>query len=199
MSSILETLLGSLQGQGLNQMAQQLDTDESSVQKAITAALPLILGGMAKNSASDEGANALHNAIQRDHDGSVLSNVSGFLGGGGSQKDGMAILNHVFGKREPAAEAAVSQASGLDLSKVGPLMAMLAPLVMGALGREQRSNGLNPMQLAGLLLGERKQVDSGGIGQLLSMFLDQDDDDSNGGGLADMAGNILGKLMGGRK
>ena len=199
MSSILDTLLGSLQGQGLSQMAQQLDTDESSVQKAITAALPLILGGMAKNSTSDEGANALHGALQRDHDGSVLSNVSGFLGGGGSQKDGMAILNHVFGNREPAAEAAVSQASGLDLSKVGPLMSMLAPLVMGALGREQRSNGLNPMQLAGLLLGERKQANSGGVGQLLSMFLDQDDDNSGGGGLADMAGNIFGKLMGGRK
>lgn len=199
MSSVLESLLGNLQGPALNQMAQQLGADESSVQKAVTAALPLILGGMAKNSASDQGANALLGALQRDHDGSVLNNVAGFLGGGGSQKDGLAILNHIFGNREPAAEEAVSKASGLDLAKVGPLMAMLAPLVMGALGREQRSKGLNAGQLAGLLLGERQQANSGVAGQLLSMFLDQGGSGNKNSGLANAAGSILGKLMGGSR
>ncbi len=107
----------------------------------------------------------MHDALARDHDGSVLDSPrSAGAGGGGGQ--GNAILGHVLGDRQSLAEQGISQASGLDLSKVGPLLAMLAPLVMGALGRAQRDGGLDAGGLARALGGEREALGANAPGVL---------------------------------
>ena len=85
-------------------------------------------------------------ALDRDHDGSILDDLGGFLGDYLSGR-GAGILSHIFGDQEGAVERGVSQASGLDLSKVGPLLMILAPIVMGALGRARREEGIGAGEL----------------------------------------------------
>lgn len=197
MSSILETLLGQLQGPALQQMASQVGADESTVRKAAATAIPVLLGAMARNAASDEGAQALHGAIQKDHDGSLLDNVQAFLGGnaGGRAANGAGILGHLLGSRAPAAATAVGQGSGLDASQAGRLMAMLAPLVMGAVGKVQRTQGLDPASLGASLQTEREQAVKGsGAGALLMSLLDRDGD----GSVLDEAGGLLKGFLRGR-
>lgn len=104
MSSILDTLTQQLSGGTLSQMSRQLGTDEATTQNAVSMALPLLLGGLARNAAQPAGADALGRALDADHDGSLLddpsallSNPQAFSGGG--------ILGHILGARQaPVAE-----------------------------------------------------------------------------------------------
>lgn len=113
---------------------------------AVQAAVPLILAALARNSAQPEGAQALHEAVKSDHDGSILDNLMGYLGAP-EAGNGAGILGHVLGGQRPAVEGSVAQVTGLDQGSAGSLMEMLAPVVMGAVGRTQQESGLDPSGL----------------------------------------------------
>ncbi len=193
--NIQELLSQQLGGQALQQISQQIGADEQTTSNAVSAALPMLLGGMARNAQSAEGASSLLGALDRDHDGSVLDDVAGFLGqGGGGAGEG--ILGHIFGSNRPNVEAGISQASGLDLSQVVRLLPLLAPIVMGALGKTQRAQGLDAGALAGLLGQESQQaMSSSPLLGMLSQVLDANKD----GSMMDDVAGMLGGLFGGRR
>jgi hypothetical protein len=106
--------------------------------------------------------------------------------------DGDAILGHILGDRRAAAERGIAGASGLDISKVGPLLSMLAPLVMGALGRARSQGNLGPGQLSEVLAREGATLGgSSGIMGMVAGLLDRDHD----GSVADDIGGMLGNLF----
>src|SRR5690606_27405891 len=152
--------------------------------QAVQQALPLLLGGLARNSASPQGAGALHAALERDHSGvdiggllgSVLGGGAGggnsgpdlggligsVLGGGGSGSNagaGGAILGHIFGGRRGRAAQGLGQSSGLGGAGAAQLLAMLAPLVMSVLGNMSREKGLDARSLGSVLGQENQRIE----------------------------------------
>ena len=102
MASVLDGLMQQLDGDTMRQLSQQLGTDESTTTSAVGAALPVLMGALAKNASSTDGAAALAGALDRDHDGSMLGDIAGMLGGGA----GAGILKHVLGGNPgPVADA----------------------------------------------------------------------------------------------
>jgi hypothetical protein len=195
MPSILDALSARLDERALTQLSSRLGTDEGNTSKAIAAAVPLLLGALAQNASQSDGAQQLHQALQRDHDGSALDN-SAAVADDARLRDGDAILGHVLGDRRAIAEQGISRASGLDLSKVGPLLAMLAPLVMGALGRTRAERDLDPDGL-GRVLGEERDglgARAPGVLEAVGRLLDRDND----GSVLDDVGGLLGGLFGRR-
>ena len=192
MAGLFDLLGTQLGGDAAQQLGARLGADTGTTSSAITAALPLLIGALAKNASQPDGAQQLHDALARDHDGSALERPPADQ----SPSDGDAILRHVLGTRRDLAERGVSQASGLDLAKVGPLLSMLAPIVMGALGRQRREGGLGPGDLAAMLGGERDRIGAATPGMLgtLTQLLDRDHD----GSIADDVGGLLGGLFGRR-
>lgn len=156
--SALEALLARLGGgDNLTQISRQLGTDERTTQTAMSAALPTILAALSRNASKPEGAESLNGALARDHDGSVLDDITGFLKRG-ETRDGSGILEHVLGSRRQTVQGGVSKASGMDRESTSKLMEMLAPLVMGALGKEKRENGLDPNGLSSFLNRKEAEV-----------------------------------------
>jgi hypothetical protein len=192
---LMGLLDNALNSDTIKQISQQLEADEGATNDAIQAALPMLLGGLANNSASQSGATSLLGALDRDHDGSILDDLFGFLGDYLSGR-GAGILGHIFGDQEGAVERGVSQASGLDLSKVGPLLMMLAPVVMGALGRARREQGMEAGDLPKELGNAAQQTggDQGLLGALSSMF----DMNRDGSAVDDIAGMLSRAVGGGR-
>lgn len=192
--SLLNELTSQLSGPALEALSQNLGADTGTTQSAITAALPMLIGAMAKNTASDEGAQALSGALSRDHDGSIMDNLTGFLGSS-DNGPGAAILGHVLGGKQNNVEQGVSQLSGMNPAMVGMLLKNLAPVVMGYLGKQQSSRGLNPGDLAGMLNTERETAQSSGSPamDMLGKFLDQDGDGSMLDDIGGMLGGFLGK------
>lgn len=184
MTSLLEMLTQQLGGDNMRKISSQIGANEDSTKGAISASLPLLINALSRNASSDEGANALSSALSRDHDGSILGNLSGFLGNP-DQGSGEGILRHVLGSRKGMVENGLSRSSGLDAGSIGKLMSTLAPIVMGALGKVKRENGLDARSLAGYLGREREDMERsepqamGLMGNLLDADRDGDVDASD--------------------
>lgn len=197
MASILDQVLGQLQGGGIGQMSQTLGLGEEDVSKVVGGAVPALMAALTRNSGSTDGAGALFAALDRDHDGSILDDVAGFLGNAGSAEQGAGILKHALGSRQARVETALSQTSGVDSASVSKIVAMIAPLVMGALGRSQREQGLDAGGLASMLGQERevaRQRSPEAI-DMLTRFLDSDDDGSAMDDVAALGSKLLGGLF----
>ena len=169
-------------------------------------------------------------ALARDHDGTLLDNMGSLLGGAssdagiggllgmagslltdapgpGSAKtvDGAGILGHILGAQRPQVEQNVAQASGMDLSKVTQLLPMIAPLIMGALGKAKQQNGLDAGGLGALIAGassmlggaQQAPAAGGGLGGAVLGGLLGGDKDGDGSMLDDIAGAAAGSVLGG--
>lgn len=209
MDQLLNILTQQLGQQGIGKIGQQLGLDEQQSASAIGAALPVLMGALAKNAQEPEGAASLAGALDRDHDGSVLNNLEGFLQNP-AQGKGAGILGHMLGGKRPRVEQYVSKSAGLSGQQSGQLLEMLAPLVMGGLGQQKRQQNLDSNGLAGMLGG---LLNSGALGgalggasggtkasqggnPLLNALLDQDGDGDISDDLIGMGGKLLGGLFG---
>ena len=198
----LTSLIQSQVSEGLiDQLSNQLGgVDKETTSAATSSILTTLLGAMARNASTPDGASALNNALENDHDGSILDDVMGMVTGQRSidnerAVNGAGILNHVLGNRQGGAIDMISKMSGLDASKTGSLMTTLAPLVMGMLGKTKREQGLDQGGLTDLLTGFTKQQQgSNPTMSLITGFLDADGD----GSIIDDVAGMLGKgLLGG--
>ena len=198
MPSLLDTLTQNLDGNAIQQMSQQVGASPEAVGRGVSAALPLLVSALAHNTATPQGAHALARAVDNDHDGSILDNLSGFLGGGGSGGIGGAILGHILGSKTGAVQNGVSKASGLDSAQVMQVLMMLAPIVMGAIGKMKQGNSMDAGELATTLQADQKQVDSkfGGAGSLLGSLIDSNGDGQVADDLARLGGGFLSKILG---
>jgi hypothetical protein len=207
MSGIPALVAQALQGDTLRQLSRAVGAPEGQTRDAALAALPVMLGQMRRNAGTPQGAQALGQALDRDHDGGLLDNLGpliGMLGGGGTSGaaggagggnralNGGGILGHIFGGRQPEVEQGVAQASGLDRGQVGRLLLMLAPLVMSALARQRRQQpegGGELPDLLGRATQDARRQAPGGLMGALGGLLDRDGD---GGFMDDLAGGLLG-------
>lgn len=177
MSSITDLLLQQLGEGGISQISQQIGADQGSTGSALSMAMPLLVSALANNSANPEGAQSLHQALAEDHDGSILGDISGFLGNP-QAANGAGILGHVLGSQQTAVTQGMAQNTGLNSNQVGQLLQIAAPLIMGSLGQQQQSQGLNPSGLAAML-GTQQQASQQANPDMMNMLnqlLDQDKD-----------------------
>ncbi len=197
--SVLDLIANQLDAGTIAQMGKQLGLDSQQTQRAVGAALPVLVGALARNTQSERGAASLAGALERDNHGSILDDLGGFLGKGQAGDIGGAILGHMLGGKQNQAQVAIGQAAGIDFSKAGQLLAMLAPIVMAVLGKRGQSSGFDIGDLVGMLQGDQQRVQEQGGGGLLESILDRDGDGQVGDDLAQMGMSMLGGLFGGKK
>jgi hypothetical protein len=188
---ILDLLNQQLSGGGLKQISRQIGADEQSTNQAISAAVPLLVSALARNTSQQGGADSLLRALQKDHDGSVLDDLMGYLGGGSAPSTGPAILGPVLGDRQSTVQGGLAKQTGLDAASIGRLLVMLAPMIMAVLGKAQRQNGFDAGALSGYLNGQREQAQTASpdlMGSLTSLL----DSNKDGSILDDIAKKILG-------
>jgi hypothetical protein len=193
---MLQLIVSQLGGGAVSKISDQLGVDEGQAQQAIGLALPMLIGALNRNASSPAGAQALTQALQRDHDGSILAGLPEKVSQQDTIIDGMAILGHVFGEKKDSVEDSVSKGSGLDPQAVATLMAMLAPIVMGALGKIQQSKSLDAQGVSQVLQQERDTVEKTNSG--LAQLLDMDGDGDVTEEVISLGANLLGGLFGGK-
>ncbi|MCL4529871.1 MAG: DUF937 domain-containing protein [Chloroflexi bacterium] len=193
MDALTQQLMQQLSGQDLSRIGQQIGADEQTTSTALSAALPLLLSALANNASKPEEAQALHQALTRDHDGSILNNVSGFLDNPQSA-NGAGILNHVLGGQQPVVTQGLAQGTGLNSSQIGQLLQIAAPLVMGLLGQQRQQNNLDTNGLSAFLGGQQQleRESNPGMMNVLNTLLDTNRDGSALDEVLGMAGKLLG-------
>ena len=197
MDSIVQILVSQLGAGAVSEISKKMGVDDEKAQQAVGMALPIIIGALNRNSSSSSGAEALTHALQKDHDGSILNNLSGAVASQATMDNGAAILGHVLGDQRGALENNVSRATGLSSQEVGQIFTVLAPIVMGALGQVQRKQGLDSQGVANLLQQERSTVENTSSG--LVQLLDMDGDGDVSEEIISLGSSLLGGLLGGGK
>jgi hypothetical protein len=156
---LVERLLGS--NEVLSRIGALIGLSPEKTKTGIGAAVPAILAGLVGLTQKPEGQNQLAAAIQ-DQDTSLLDNLTGALGGGRETAlidSGKGMLSSLFGQNQlDALTGAVGRSTGMDRSSAGSLLGVLTPVVMGALGREQRSRSLTAQGLARMLSDQKDDI-----------------------------------------
>ena len=195
MAGLMDTIMQSLGGNAQQQLGQRLGLDPAQLQSALGAAVPTILAGLASNAAQPGGAQSLLAALDRNHDGSVLDDVSGFFGGGdASAAAGTGILGHVFGDRHQTVNDGLARHTGLSAAQLATITAMAAPIVMGVIGRMKHQQGLDQNGLA-QMLGQEHQATTQQAPDIAGLATSLLGAGQSGGGL----GGLLGSLLGGKQ
>lgn len=196
MDSIIQLLVSQLSSDAVGQISKQIGVDEAQAQQAVGMALPMIIGALSRNSSSSSGAEALTGALQRDHDGSILENLAQALTQPSTMEDGAAILGHVMGDKQSGFVKSVSRATKLEPEQVAQIFALLAPVVLGALGQMQRKKNLDAQGVSSLLQEERTTVEKTASG--LTQLLDMDGDGDVSEEIISLGSSLLGGLFGGK-
>ena len=201
MSGILDLLNSDLGKQIIGGVSQETNQPVDKTASVISMAMPLLMGAMKRNANSQEGAAGLMGALNNSkHDGSILDNLGGFFGGGVNEEvkqDGLGILGHVLGGSQNNFVGALSKKSGMDTDSVMRILTVVAPIVLGYLGKQKKQqnvsdqNGIGGL-LGGLLGGGAKEAPK--QKSLIESILDGDND---GSVIDDIAGMVLGGKKGG--
>ena len=192
MAGIMDMVAQLSQGDTLKKLGSQLGVDQEALGRGMSTALPLLVSALANNASSPDGAQALHGALTRDHDGSAVKNASTALVDADTD-DGSKILGHVLGDRQDAAAQTIAKATGMDREAAARLLATLAPVVMGALGHLQQQHGLDAQGLSDRLNQEvdKARQAAPGIMDVATRLLDRNQD----GSILDDVGGFVGRLF----
>jgi len=199
--NILDLLQGQMSDGVVEQLSGQIRSDKDRTSAAANGIFATLVSALSRNVANPQSGSSLLGALDRDHDGSVLEDVMGFLSGNNKPQNarasnGLGILDHVLGGKTDNVLQMVSKSSGLDLLKTGQLMQLLAPMVMGALGKAKKQQNLDQGGLANLLSGTINQASQGRqeLG-IIGKVLDADGDGNVMDDIAGMGMKVLGNMF----
>ena len=160
--SIVESLTNLLGPQVLNPLASQLGESTDTVQRGLQGGAAAMLAGIAAK-AHEPGflgqifglvTNPANNAGALS---SITSNVTSLASGAGNSSIadlGSRFVSTIFGSGQATVTDSVARASGLSAGKMGTLLSMAAPMVLGVLGQHVRQNGLTASGLGDAVKAE---------------------------------------------
>ncbi len=145
----------------LNKIAGSIGINSTLAQKAIAAAAPAILAGILARTTQPGGAKVLADMIGKQDPG-LLGKLGEMIGTGKQAsivEQGTSALGGLLGNSVLGSLAgALSKQAGLGIGASNTLLGLMAPAVLGTLGREQKSAGLDAAGLANMLMGQKKNI-----------------------------------------
>jgi hypothetical protein len=194
--SLIDLLTGNTGNQVAEQAENKFGISKNQIIALLAVATPLVISYLRNKSQDAKEAEALNNALDKDHDGSILNDTSQLEA---RQNEGGSILSHIFGSEKNTVENQLSQNTGISIDKIGPILAMLAPVIMGYIGKEKQQNNVGAGGLGDLLGGilggaqnQAQQQQSNPLNDILGSVLGGGQSQSSGNPLNDILGSVLG-------
>jgi hypothetical protein len=159
-TDLLESLTGLLTPDLIGKAASTLGESEAAVSKGMSAAFPLLLGGLAHRASEPSFASTLFDLVRDPgNDSSLLGNVSSLLAPGASSSPTMALggklLGSLFGNNLGNLGNALGGYAGVRPASATSMLNFAAPLVLSMLGKAVKSGNLNLSSLVSLLTGNK--------------------------------------------
>ncbi|MEA5051707.1 MAG: DUF937 domain-containing protein [Oscillospiraceae bacterium] len=180
MASLLDSMLQQvLSSGGAETLSKQTGADSSSVEKLLSAAVPMLVNSMASNASDKKGAESLATALDTHASKkSAGSDIASLLTGADTD-DGAKILNHILGGEDKTTKQTekLAKKSGLSTAQVISILTVVAPLLLKLLGNTK----------------QKTNTSADGLSSLLSMLTGSGSSDKK----EDSTGNLLGSLLGG--
>lgn len=145
----------------IKKVAAAFGLDRAIVQKVVGAGVPAILASLASMVSKPGGTERLADTMMQQKSGSI-DNIVNAIGGAAQStqvEEGADLLSSLLGRGGlNALTSAISGYAGIGSGKSEALVGLLGPMVMGALGQQQRKAGLDANGLASLLTSQKDQI-----------------------------------------
>jgi OmpA-OmpF porin, OOP family len=157
--NLLDIIKSQIGGELIEKAANFVGEEGSVTKKALELIMPSILGGITQQAKEPINAEALLNNIKGGgHDGSIFDTVGNLLGGGSATQgfldSGESIVDGLFGNKTSGIVDWIAAFTGIKTGSASGLMNMIAPLVMGAIGKQVVGGNLGVSGLTSLLDGQ---------------------------------------------
>src|SRR5277367_5261633 len=154
--------MGILGPQVVGPVASQLGESTETVQRGLQAGSAAMLAGLAAKVGQPGFLSQIFGLITNPANTSgalsgLTSNLGSLASGATSSPLGSLggqLLSSIFGSNMSTVTDAIGRSTGLASSKVGSLLSMAAPLVIGALGQHVRQNNLTAADFGNSLKAE---------------------------------------------
>jgi len=187
---ILKFIVDQINSQSaLNKLSQSSGAKPDKVQQLTQLGIPALLQALGRNTSTSEGAASLAKALDQHKDDDV-ENVEGFLNNVNTD-DGAKILQHIFPGNKDRVQKNLAKQTGLNTGQVSSIMTQLAPLLLGALGKQKKQQNLDVSGITGLLSGLSNQGNKSGLMDVVNKLLDSDND----GNIIDDISSKLGRFF----
>lgn len=182
------------EGGMFEQLAGQFGIDPDTVENVVKTGLPKLSNAINENTSEEGGLESFMKALKDHKDDDVETMIKDV--NKVDSEDGAKILGHILGDKKETVQEEISQAAGINPSAVSGILANLAPILMGMLGKGATAK-VNKAEVA------KEENSLGNLGGLLDSFLGQDSNvvqsatsflDANKDG--NIMDDIMGKLFG---
>lgn len=163
--NLLDIVTKELSGENAGKIAAFLGESSSSVTGSIGPAAASVIAGLMSRASAHDGAQDIFSRINSGgYTGDFLKRFSGMLAGKSGTDDllktGSDLLSFLFGSKLGNLETVVSSATGLAKGSSSSMLAMLAPLIMGILGKQTADKNLDSAGVVKLLDSQKDFVQS---------------------------------------
>jgi hypothetical protein len=144
-------------------MAEIVGESPALTQKAVDIAIPALAGAACNKASTPQGATELLGMLSPSKsDAGVVSNFANQLTGGATTQNLMRIgenlLSGLLHGNTRNVAGLVAEASGISVPGASSLLSLIAPLFIGALGRETSSHNLSAAGLSSFLSSHRDTI-----------------------------------------
>jgi Bacterial protein of unknown function (DUF937) len=171
-SNLVSTVMQFLTPDMIGRIASALGLNRSDAQSGISAAVPALLAALSGLADKPGGAQSLVNTIKQQS--GVVDNFSSIIGGSNQAsfiERGASLLTSLLGGQDSNGLInAIGRFSGLGQTRSTSLVGMLAPLLMGLIGKHLGARGVDVGSLTSLFASQRDEIAQAlppGMGQML--------------------------------
>jgi sporulation protein YlmC with PRC-barrel domain len=158
----------------IGKLSSATGIDPTSAQKATEASVPAILGALMNLAGQPGGARQIADTVSAQSPG-FLGSLANSMGGLGqiADKGSNSLMSLIGGNMLNSIVSSVGRFAGIGEGPAQTMVGLMGPIVMGALGRQQRAEGLDASGLGRLLAAQKDNI-AAAIPSGLSSLLPQD-------------------------
>jgi OmpA-OmpF porin, OOP family len=161
--NLLALLKDNLTPEMISKVANLVGEDAGSTATAMSGILPAVLGSVVSKASDADGASGIMSMLSSGgHDGGIMDNLGGMLGGGagtdGLMSAGSGILTSLLGDKMGGIVSLISSFAGIKSGSASSLMSLAAPMVMGAIGKQVSGGNMGASGLMSLLAGQKEHI-----------------------------------------
>jgi OOP family OmpA-OmpF porin len=177
--NLIEAAKGLFTNELVSKLSTNLGESENGITKAIGGLLPSIIGGITEKAQTTEGASQVLNLATQANGSGLLDNLGSLFGSSDADTSSKSIVSSIFGEGKLASVVSlISNFSGIKSSSTSSLLSLAVPAVLGLIGKQVKTEGLNTNGLSSLLSSQKSNllaaIPAGlGLGSLFDGFGDK--------------------------
>lgn len=191
MSDLINGILEQLGGGTSEKIGSTLGVDPGIIQKAIPIVLPLILGGLKKQSINNGGQERVDHILNKYGNPEVLNDIDGHVNQMAGKDNFDENLGGLIGNSGSQITDILSKNFNLDSGTAAKIIPIIAPLILGYLTKSRDNNPEGSQGFASFL---DQNGDGSIVDDVVGFFSDKapDNQQGSGGGIMDILGGLLG-------